>query len=241
MINPRARPVRRRVGRVICENCKTSFIAKRAEARFCKEACEKARSRELKRKAELLFKEKQSHDNVIRIGRINKGRSDWSEQWSRYGEHRERWASDMATKLAHDYKTVRFIGTNHGIYAIEDKPGALQLVLDECPWRDILGDDIRVVECDPKDPKVLDAVCPPLRGGFKWQRTRDAKLRPLILKGVTRVILFAFDIEVRPPTNGLWYESASPRDPGRDHHEEDAEPLVPDLDDIFGPGGYSIE
>jgi len=120
------------------------------------------RSRALRAKADALFKEKQTFGAVLKIDRVNRRPSDWSQQWGRYAAHRDQWTSLMACELAKGFPNVRFIGTTLGIFAIEDKPGAVQTVLDECPWRDILGDSFRTVECDPQDPRVLDAVLPPM-------------------------------------------------------------------------------
>jgi hypothetical protein len=199
MTGPRLPSVRR----VNCGFCKKSFIPRRKGMLFCSEAHQRAETRrQLKAMAEALFEPSPDFKTVLSIARATSRRRDWYAQWTAYGTYREEWCRGVALALAR-FKGVRFVGTVLGVFAVEDRPGAIQAILD-APWRDIFevaAKDWRVreafdgaahvVECSVDDPRLIKAILPPLVGGGWQDRKQDAKYRALLLDNVSRVILFS--------------------------------------------------
>jgi hypothetical protein len=216
-----ASPMRRlpSVRRVNCGFCKKSFIPRRKSTLFCSEAHQRAETRrQLKARAEALFEPSPDLKTVLSIARAMLLKRDWSKQWSSHGTYREEWCRDVANTLAQRSTGVRFAGTNLGIFAVEDRPGAIKTVLDG-PWRDIFevaAKDVlaafdgaaQVVECSVDDPRLHKAILQSLAGATWRERKQDLKYRALLLKGVSRVILFT----VKFPAMAI----AAPNDDGED-------------------------
>jgi hypothetical protein len=191
----KAVPVRRlpSARRVICGayECKKSFIPGRRGQVYCKEACQKAESRRLKAMADAFFQPKQDFKAVLSIARAIKQKCDWYQQWTRHGAYREEWCREVGVSLARS--GVRFVGSMLGVFAVEDQPGAIKAMLDEGAWRGAFAEHFtaQVVECSPTDKRLSDALLPPLRGANWRDKKLDTKYRAMLLKGVSRVVLFA--------------------------------------------------
>jgi hypothetical protein len=227
-----------RIRRVTCGGCRKSFIPKRRDAIYCSDRCQKREYRRIKANAERVF-QKKDFKTVLKIANATAKKRDWYRQWSAFGSYREEWCRNVAEEMARGVSNVRFIGTMYGVFALEDKPGAIQIALDEIPWRVNFEDAAELVECSLTDPRLIRAI---LYGVSRRRQRDDSKLRAEIFKGVSRVILFSiefgddpepaprasrdtpdgWDGEFEPEDHGGWSSSLDPNE-------------------VFGGDGYSIK
>jgi hypothetical protein len=159
--------------RYVCKACRSKFRPNRTDAEFCSKKCKQSAYR---------AREK------VSINAAREKTKDQQPYADLYGDHRGFAALLRAQARRYDLK-LRFMGTPHGILAVEETPGALAA----CYGCLGLGGPWRETRFRSTDREVVEILLQPQFGGSFTQRECEKECRDFLLKEARQVSLFTYD------------------------------------------------
>jgi hypothetical protein len=126
-----------KAGNRACARCKTKFLPNRADAEFCTAGCKQAAYRERKEEAAAELARQQAEDATATAEKLYRNRI---------------WATRLFLKARTDCYWLRFMGTAHGVLAVEELQGEItrlpELLL-------CVSDILYVYRRETKDPDIV--------------------------------------------------------------------------------------
>lgn len=160
----------------VCKHCRDKFRPNRSDAEFCCRLCRQAAYRTRKSNNSAEVAKRKADDAHFAVQAL--------ENYQAFATLRHFSAE------ADGIKGVKFIGTPHGVLAVEETPGAMAVARAS---RMLWG--MRETESHSKHPDVLAILPPPMLGGSFIRRETERKCRELLRGPERKVSLFTVDWE----------------------------------------------